>query len=145
MRRLFALLIVFSTPLPLFAQAGKSADLKQRADEIKAKVEAELPSLEQLYVHLHKNPELSHQEEKTAHFLTKELKDVGYDVTGKVGGHGIVAVLRNGDGPTVMIRTDMDGLPVTEKTGVPLPAPSALATRTARTSASCTPAAMTFT
>ena len=119
MRRLFALLIVFSTPVPLFAQAGKSADLKRRADEIKAKVEAELPSLEQLYVHLHKNPELSHQEEKTAHFLTKELKDVGYDVTGKVGGHGIVAVLRNGDGPTVMIRTDMDGLPVTEKTGVP--------------------------
>ena len=119
MRRLFVLLIVFSTPLPLFAQAGKSADLKRRADEIKAKVEAELPSLEQLYVHLHKNPELSHQEEKTARFLTKELKGVGYDVTGKVGGHGIVAVLRNGDGPTVMIRTDMDALPVTEATGLP--------------------------
>src|ERR1043166_2261987 len=126
MPRLISLLLVFFTPLAALAQPGKSTDdtpplknVKQRADAIKAKIDAELPSLETLYTQLHKNPELSHQEEKTAARLTKELKDVGYDVTGKVGGHGIVAVLRNGDGPTVMVRTDMDGLPVTEKTGVP--------------------------
>jgi len=93
--------------------------IKARADQIKAKIDTELPSLDQLYMHLHSHPELSYQEEKTAATLAKELKSVGFDVATKVGGHGIVAVLRNGDGPIVLIRTDMDGLPVVEKTTVP--------------------------
>ena len=94
-------------------------NIKERTHQLETKIDAELPSLQQLYMQLHKNPELSLQEEKTSLRLAKELRDVGYDVTGKVGGHGIVAVLRNGDGPTVMVRTDMDGLPVVEKTGLP--------------------------
>src|SRR5439155_21983242 len=89
------------------------------AGQIHKWIDAELPSLQQLYTQLHSHPELSHQEEKTSLRLTKELKDIGFEVTGKVGGHGIVGVLRNGDGPTVLIRTDMDGLPVIEKTGLP--------------------------
>ena len=75
--------------------------------------------LEALYKHLHANPEISFQEEKTAARIASELRKVGFDVTEKVGGHGIVAVLKNGDGPTVMVRADMDGLPVKEQTGLP--------------------------
>jgi amidohydrolase len=79
----------------------------------------ELPDLLDLYRHLHANPELSLQEEKTAERMAVELKKAGFDVTTKVGGHGVVGVLRNGDGPTVLVRTDMDALPVTEQTGLP--------------------------
>ena len=50
--------------------------------------------------------------------MAREMKDIGFEVTPNVGGHGVVAVLKNGTGPTVMIRTDLDGLPVTENTGV---------------------------
>src|SRR5258708_27839650 len=109
-------------PHLVWAQAGKTADdvptlkaVKERTDQIKAGIETELASLEQLYMHLHSHPELSYQEEKTATTLAKELKALGFDVATKVGGHGIVGVLRNGNGPTVLIRTDMDGLPVVEK------------------------------
>jgi amidohydrolase len=108
------------------AQAGKTADdvpalkaVKERADQVKTAIDGELPTLEKLYTYLHSHPELSYQEENTSATLAKELKSLGFDVTAKVGGHGIVAVLRNGDGPTVMIRTDMDALPVVEKTGRP--------------------------
>lgn len=82
-------------------------------------VVAETPRLEALYKHLHANPELSFQEEKSAARLAKELRELGFTVTEKVGGHGIVGVLKNGDGPTVLVRTDMDALPVVERTGLP--------------------------
>lgn len=81
--------------------------------------ESELDSLVELYVALHKAPELSFYEEKTAAKLSGELRSLGFEVTEKVGGHGFVGVLRNGDGPTVMLRTDLDGLPVVEQTGRP--------------------------
>ena len=81
--------------------------------------EAELDSLVDLYVALHKAPELSFYEEKTAAKLSDELRSLGFDVTEKIGGHGFVGLLRNGDGPTVMLRTDLDGLPVVEQTGRP--------------------------
>lgn len=71
------------------------------------------------YRHLHQNPELSNQESDTAAYLASELKDMGYEVTGGIGGHGLVGVLRNGDGPTIMYRADMDALPVAENTGLP--------------------------
>src|SRR5690606_15651685 len=58
-------------------------------------------------------------EEKTAARLSDELRGLGFEVTTKVGGHGFVAVLANGPGPTVMLRTDLDGLPVVEQTGLP--------------------------
>jgi hippurate hydrolase len=101
------------------ASAQGLVAVKERAGDVQARLDQELPALEKLYKQLHSHPELSYQEEQTAARLTKELTGLGFDVTGKVGGHGIVGVLRNGEGPTVMIRTDMDGLPVIEKTGVP--------------------------
>jgi hippurate hydrolase len=86
---------------------------------VKKLVTAEYDALEALYKHLHSNPELSLREVKTAARLARELKDLGFDVTEKVGGTGIVGILRNGKGPTVMVRTDMDALPVVEQTGLP--------------------------
>ncbi len=85
----------------------------------RARVDAELPRLLQLYRHLHANPEISFQEVKTAARLAEELKQAGFEVTTMVGGHGVVGVLKNGPGPTVLVRTDLDGLPVLEETGLP--------------------------
>lgn len=122
---LASLAVVLLCPPLAWGQAGKTGDdapalkaVKERADQIKAGIETELPTLEQLYMHLHSHPELSYQEETTSATLAKELKGLGFDVATKVGGHGVVGVLRNGNGPTVLIRTDMDGLPVIEKTNL---------------------------
>ncbi|HEX5746378.1 MAG TPA: amidohydrolase [Archangium sp.] len=82
-------------------------------------LDALYPELDALYRDLHQNPELSHQEEKTSAKLAERLRALGFEVTPKIGGHGVVAVLRNGKGPTVLLRTDMDALPVEEKTGLP--------------------------
>jgi amidohydrolase len=71
-----------------------------------------------LYLDLHQNPELSSHETQTAEKLAGHLRKLGYDVTEHVGGTGIVAVLKNGSGPTVMLRTELDALPVEEKTGL---------------------------
>ncbi|PTL77968.1 amidohydrolase [Vitiosangium sp. GDMCC 1.1324] len=84
-----------------------------------AGLDALYPELEALYRDLHQNPELSQQEEKTAAKLAERLRKLGFEVTQNVGGHGVVALLRNGKGPTVMLRTDLDALPVEEKTGLP--------------------------
>jgi amidohydrolase len=88
------------------------------AEDLKSAVNADYASLESLYRTLHANPELSTQEVKTAKRLADEARAAGFTVTEKVGGTGIVAVLKNGDGPTLMIRTDMDALPVEEQTGL---------------------------
>ena len=77
------------------------------------------PELEAFYVDLHQTPELSLHEEKTSAKLAAKLEALGYEVTEKVGGFGVVAVMKNGSGPTVLIRADMDALPVEEKTGLP--------------------------
>jgi hippurate hydrolase len=90
-----------------------------RAEAIKKCVQADYASLAALYKHFHSHPELSYQEEQTAARLAHELKAAGFEVTTGVGGHGVVGVLRNGKGPTVLVRTDMDALPVTEATGLP--------------------------
>ncbi len=84
-----------------------------------ADVEPLYPELERLYVELHQNPELSLQEQKTAARLAARLKALGFEVTEGVGGHGLVALMRNGSGPTVMLRTDLDALPIEEQTGLP--------------------------
>ncbi len=86
--------------------------------EINSLVNRESESLFQLYRHLHSNPELSFHEIKTAERMRKELENTGFQVTAAVGGHGLVGVLKNGEGPTIMVRTDLDGLPVTEETGL---------------------------
>ena len=93
---------------PSFAQSSLKAD-------IDADYEA---NLEALFLHFHQNPELSHREFKTAKRLAEEIRALGYDVTEGVGGTGVVAVMENGEGPTVMIRADMDGLPVKEDSGL---------------------------
>ncbi|MFY9552241.1 MAG: amidohydrolase [Thermoanaerobaculia bacterium] len=77
------------------------------------------PDLEALYIDLHQTPELSLHEEKTSAKLAGRLRVLGYDVTERVGGYGVVAVMKNGKGPTVLVRADMDALPVEEKTGLP--------------------------
>ena len=75
--------------------------------------------LEDFYRHLHQHPELSHQEKETAAAVRERLRSDGYEVTAGVGGTGVVGILRNGDGPTVLLRADMDALPVQEETGLP--------------------------
>ncbi|MDH5502041.1 MAG: amidohydrolase, partial [Gammaproteobacteria bacterium] len=71
-----------------------------------------------LFDHFHRNPELSLVEHKTAARMAQELRAAGFDVTENVGGTGVVAIMKNGDGPLVMMRADMDGLPVEEKSGL---------------------------
>ncbi|OHU88431.1 MULTISPECIES: amidohydrolase [Pseudoalteromonas] len=80
-------------------------------------VKSDISYLESLYLHLHQNPELSYQEKNTAARLASELEVLGFDVTKGVGGHGVVGLLKNGEGPTVMIRADTDALPIIEQTG----------------------------
>lgn len=90
-------------------------------------IEKEYPSLDAIYKRVHSNPELSYHEEKTSQMVADELRKAGYDVTDHVGkyadpslsGYGVVAVMKNGPGPTVLVRADMDALPVEEKTGLP--------------------------
>jgi len=77
------------------------------------------PQLDALYLDLHKNPELSTKEQRTSARMADELRKLGYEVTAGVGGTGVVGVLRNGKGPTVLLRTELDALPVEEKTGLP--------------------------
>ena len=105
--------------LPLASQAPVAST--NVADSVKQ----QLPALAETYKHLHRSPELSQHEEQTSAFLADELRKLGYTVTEHVGkykdgsrAYGVVAVLENGAGPRLLIRTDMDALPVDEKTGV---------------------------
>src|SRR5579884_2554141 len=89
------------------------------SDSALRNLEALLPDLEALYKDVHAHPELSMQETRTANVAAARLRDSGYEVTTGVGKTGVVGLLRNGDGPTVMLRADMDALPVQEATGLP--------------------------
>lgn len=82
-------------------------------------VDAVFPAAKDLYLDLHQNPELSSHETQTATKVAARLRSLGYEVTEHVGGTGVVAILKNGTGPTVMLRTELDALPVEEKTGLP--------------------------
>lgn len=82
-------------------------------------VDARIERLESFYKDLHQTPELSFHEKTTAARLAKALRDAGLSVTEGVGGEGVVGVLKNGDGPTVLFRADLDGLPIAEETGLP--------------------------
>ncbi len=90
-----------------------------QANELREAVTGDMPELMELYRDLHANPELSFQEVETAAKLAKRVRALGFEVTEQVGQTGVVAVMRNGEGPTVMLRADMDGLPVIEQTGLP--------------------------
>jgi len=89
------------------------------ADTLTSAAAADTPYLTALYTHLHSNPELSFQETATAARMATEAKAAGFTVTSGVGQKGVVAVMVNGPGPVLLIRTDMDGLPVKEETGLP--------------------------
>ena len=104
-----------------FALPAQSADSSATSlrESLRARADQEYPRLFELYKHLHTHPELSLHEEKTGQRIADELKETGFDVTSRVGGHGVVGVLRNGRGPTILVRTDLDALPVKEQTGLP--------------------------
>src|SRR5579863_845498 len=78
-----------------------------------------LPALESLYKDVHSHPELSMLEKRTADIAAQRLRACGYEVIAGIGKTGVAGILRNGDGPTVMLRADMDALPVREATGLP--------------------------
>jgi len=93
--------------------------LSSQADEVRKTISKDYSDyLEPLFIHFHKNPELSLVEHKTAARMAKELAAAGFKVTEGVGGTGVVAKMHNGEGPLVMMRADMDGLPVEEKSGL---------------------------
>jgi hippurate hydrolase len=99
-------------------EAPAAGWVKDRLAAVDKKLDGEIKDLVALYQHIHQNPELSLQEVNTAKQLAEEAKKAGFEVTEKVGGNGVVAVLKNGPGPVVMIRTDMDALPIVEQTGL---------------------------
>jgi hippurate hydrolase len=88
------------------------------SDPLLANLDGLLPELETIYKDIHSHPELSMQEERTAGVAADHLRAAGYEVTTGVGKTGLVGLLRNGEGPTVMLRADMDALPVQEATGL---------------------------
>jgi amidohydrolase len=118
MRSAFVFAVIVMLACATGARAQQSVD---------AAVERDLPAIVEIYKKLHAAPELSGQEEKTSAFLAADLRRLGFEVTERVGkyrdpkmtGYGVVAVMKNGEGPTVLVRADMDGLPVEEKTGLP--------------------------
>ena len=85
---------------------------------IETSLVGDYPKLDALYKELHAHPELAFQEVKTAARLAAEMRALGFDVTEKVGITGLVAIYKNGDGPTIMVRTELDALPMEEKTGL---------------------------
>jgi len=89
------------------------------AQDVLANLGTLLPDLESVYKDIHSNPELSTEEKRTAGIAAERLRAAGYEVTSGVGKTGVVGVLRNGNGPTIMLRADMDALPVREATGLP--------------------------
>jgi amidohydrolase len=102
--------------LPLVLLA---VSLWAQAPAVEKEVDAVYPDAHALYLDLHEHPELSGHETQTAAKLAGRFRSLGYEVTEHVGGTGIVAILKNGPGPTVMLRTELDALPVEEKTGLP--------------------------
>lgn len=98
--------------ISLTAAAWAQAPIAKEVDSV-------YPDANALYLDIHQNPELSGHETQTAAKLGARLRSAGYDVMEHVGGTGIVAILKNGSGPTIMLRTELDALPVEEKTGLP--------------------------
>ncbi|MBB1436913.1 amidohydrolase [Pseudoalteromonas sp. SG43-6] len=84
---------------------------------LELKLDKTMPAIEKFYLDLHQSPELSYHEQETGEKLATKLRALGYEVTDNVGGFGVVGLYKNGEGPTIMIRTDTDGLPIIEQTG----------------------------
>jgi len=105
---IFLCLCYLAVPLIVTAQS-----------DLKSGIERHMPQLEEFYREMHKAPELSFMEYHTAAKLAGELRTLGFEVHEGIGGNTLVGLLRNGEGPVVMVRTDMDALPMLEKTGLP--------------------------
>jgi len=105
-------------PLRLISSLALAISAVAQSAVTSKEVEGVYPDAHALYLDLHQNPELSSHETQTATKLAARLRDLGYDVSEHVGGTGVVAILKNGPGPTVMLRTELDALPVEEKTGL---------------------------
>src|SRR4249920_2889163 len=104
-----------ATLLPAHAEL----DVINLKKAIETSLASDYPKLDALYKELHAHPELAFEEVKTAARLASEMRALGFDVTEQVGKTGLVAIYRNGDGPTIMVRTELDALPMEEKTGLP--------------------------
>lgn len=105
--------------------AQSTAALQSSVQSLQSSVQAQMPALTETYKHLHRNPELSHHEQQTSAYLAAALRQLGYTVTERVGkypdgsqAYGIVAIFANGAGPRLLLRTELDALPVTEQTGL---------------------------
>src|ERR1044072_4384375 len=103
----------------LFLAAAMTSSTSTTAQTLNAAIRADMPQLMTLYRDLHANPELSMQEVRTPAKLAPEIRKLGFEVTEHVGRTGVVAVMKNGRGPVLLIRADMDALPVKEQTGLP--------------------------
>src|SRR4051794_40559440 len=101
-----------------FLPAHAELDVTAIKAGIEKSFEADYPKLDALYKDIHAHPELAFQEVKTAAKLAAEMRTLGFEVTEKVGKTGLVAIYRNGDGPTILVRTELDALPMEEKTGL---------------------------
>ena len=111
---IFAVLLFFSTEISIQAQT-KSSLLNQKIFEV---AESQVDDINKLYIDLHQNPELSHMELKTSEKMADRLQKLGFEVTKNFGGNGVVGVFKNGTGKVIMLRTDMDALPIKENTGL---------------------------
>jgi amidohydrolase len=101
-----------------FSPAQAELDVIKLKAAIESSVESDYPSLDTLYKDIHAHPEVAFQEVKTAAKLAAEMRALGFEVTEKIGKTGLAAIYKNGDGPTIMVRTELDALPMEEKTGL---------------------------
>src|SRR5262249_43270085 len=99
--------------------ARAELDVVSLKSAIERSVENDYPRLDALYKDIHAHPEIAFQEEKTAAKLAAEMKAMGFEGTEHVGKTGLVAIYKNGDGPTIMVPPELDGVPMEEKTGLP--------------------------
>jgi amidohydrolase len=113
------LLAAFAFGSMVALPAHAELDVASLKQSIETSFEGEYPKLDALYKDIHAHPELAFQEVKTAAKLAAEMRAIGFEVTEKVGKTGLVAIYRNGDGPTIMVRTELDALPMEEKTDLP--------------------------
>lgn len=105
--------------IPISRAAANESTSDTQISARKAWIEQQMPKLVRTYQWLHTHPEVSFQEQETAKFIAQHWQDSGFEVTSDVGGHGVVGILKNGTGPTLMLRCDLDALPVTEQTQLP--------------------------
>ena len=117
--RLLPLLIAALAIVPTLAQAAPSFDSAAAKKQIDAQLDKSYPELDALYKDIHAHPELAFQETRTAALLATRMRKLGFTVTEHVAKTGIVAIYKNGPGPVVLVRTELDALPLEEKTGLP--------------------------